>query len=90
MTQQGEPSALSLINTVADLSRAGNAMLSSRLLTSAVTRRWLYHSVDTSNLRNGVGRPCEIYREGSSAISTVDAYPVIYITRHSTIDRAMH
>ncbi|KAK8140031.1 beta-lactamase family protein [Apiospora sp. TS-2023a] len=70
-TQQGEPAAISLISTIADLARAGNAMLSSRLLPPAVTRRWLHHSVDTSNLRNGVGRPWEIYRAGGSAISPI-------------------
>ncbi|KAK7923723.1 beta-lactamase family protein [Apiospora marii] len=71
MSQPAEPGAASLISTVADLARAGNAMLSSRLLPPAVTRRWLHHSVDTSNLRNGAGRPWEIYRAGSSAISPV-------------------
>ncbi|KAK8131589.1 beta-lactamase/transpeptidase-like protein [Apiospora sp. TS-2023a] len=32
-------------------------MLSSRLLRLAVIRRWVRHSTETSNLRNGVGRP---------------------------------
>ena len=46
-------------------------MLSSRLLQPAVTRRWLHPIADTSNLRNGVGRPWEVYRAGSSAISPI-------------------
>ncbi|KAK8083969.1 hypothetical protein PG996_002750 [Apiospora saccharicola] len=69
--QQGEPAAISLISTVADLARAGNAMLGSHLLPPAVNRRWLHHSVDTSNLRKGVGRPWEINRAGGSAISPI-------------------
>ncbi|KAK8043754.1 beta-lactamase/transpeptidase-like protein [Apiospora phragmitis] len=71
MTQQGEPAALSLTSTITDLARAGNAMLNSRLLPPAATRRWLRHSVDSSNLRNGVGRPWEIYRSGRSAIAPI-------------------
>ena len=46
-------------------------MLTSRLLAPAVTRRWLHPVADTSNLRNGVGRPWEVYRAGSSAISPI-------------------
>ncbi|KAK8096051.1 beta-lactamase/transpeptidase-like protein [Apiospora kogelbergensis] len=71
LTQHGEPGAISLVSTTIDLSRAGHAILSSRLLPPFVTRRWLRHSVDTSNLRNGVGRPWEIYRAGRSAIAPV-------------------
>lgn len=46
-------------------------MLSSRQVSPAVTRRWLHSHGDTSNLRNGVGRPWEVYRAGGSAISPI-------------------
>ena len=46
-------------------------MLSSKLISPATTRRWLHPNVDTSNLRNGVGRPWEVYRAGQSAISPI-------------------
>ncbi|KAJ9149231.1 Beta-lactamase [Pleurostoma richardsiae] len=71
----GEPAALSLLSTTRDLARAGHAMLSSRLVPAAVTRRWLQPVADTSNLRNGVGRPWEIYHAGQYANSSVlDVY----------------
>jgi hypothetical protein len=49
-----------------DLARAGHSMLASKILHSAVTRRWLKSHADTSNLRNGVGRPWEVYRAGQN------------------------
>ncbi|KAK7409300.1 hypothetical protein QQX98_008540 [Neonectria punicea] len=70
-SQIGEPGALSLVSSIEDLARAGHSMLSSTLLAPAVTRRWLHPNTDTSNLRNGVGRPWEVYRAGSTAISPV-------------------
>ncbi|KAH7148240.1 beta-lactamase/transpeptidase-like protein [Dactylonectria macrodidyma] len=70
-SQTGEPGALSLVSSIEDLARAGHSILSSSLLAPAVTRRWLHSQTDTSNLRNGVGRPWEIYRAGSTAISPV-------------------
>ncbi|KAH6887495.1 beta-lactamase/transpeptidase-like protein [Thelonectria olida] len=70
-SQIGEPGALSLVSSIEDLARAGRSMLSSTLLSPATTRRWLHPNMDTSNLRNGVGRPWEVYRAGSSAISPV-------------------
>lgn len=48
-------------------------MLASDLLPPAVTRRWLKSHADTSNLRNGVGRPWEVYRAGDSIRPIVDA-----------------
>ncbi|KAJ6442593.1 beta-lactamase family protein [Purpureocillium lavendulum] len=66
-----EPAALSMVSTAGDLARAGKAILSSRLLPSAVTRRWLHANADTSNLRNGVGRPWEVYRAGANATSPI-------------------
>ncbi|KAH8685127.1 beta-lactamase/transpeptidase-like protein [Ilyonectria robusta] len=71
ISQIGEPGALSLVSSIEDLARAGHSMLSSTLLAPAITRRWLHANADTSNLRNGVGRPWEVYRAGSSAISPV-------------------
>ncbi|KAJ4327411.1 hypothetical protein N0V84_002182 [Fusarium piperis] len=70
-SQIGEPGALSLVSSIEDLARAGHSILSSTLLSPATTRRWLHPNMDTSNLRNGVGRPWEVYRAGSTAISPV-------------------
>ena len=58
-----------MLSTARDLARAGHAMLTSRLLPPATTRRWLQPAADTSNLRNGVGRPWEIYRAGTAGPS---------------------
>ncbi|CAG9948697.1 unnamed protein product [Clonostachys rosea f. rosea IK726] len=71
MSQTGEPGAISLVSSISDLVRAGYAMLDSTLLNKAVTRRWLHGTYSTSNLRNGVGRPWEVYHSGSTAISPV-------------------
>ncbi|EEU35573.1 uncharacterized protein NECHADRAFT_52335 [Fusarium vanettenii 77-13-4] len=71
LSQIGEPGALSLVSSIEDLARAGHSILSSTLLSPAITRRWLHPNMDTSNLRNGVGRPWEVYRAGSTAISPV-------------------
>ncbi|KXH34634.1 hypothetical protein CNYM01_03888 [Colletotrichum nymphaeae SA-01] len=67
----GEPAALSMISSSSDLARAGHAMLNSRLIPPATTRRWLQPVADTSNLRNGVGRPWEIYHAGQYANSSI-------------------
>ncbi|OIW35475.1 beta-lactamase/transpeptidase-like protein [Coniochaeta ligniaria NRRL 30616] len=59
----GEPASLSLLSTTADLAQTGRAILSSTLLPPPATRRWLSPlSADTSNVRNGVGGPWEVYR----------------------------
>lgn len=63
--------AASVVSSIRDLSLAGHSILSSSLASTAITRRWLHDSVDTSNLRNGVGRPWEVYRSGSSPTSPV-------------------
>ncbi|KAI1077836.1 beta-lactamase/transpeptidase-like protein [Whalleya microplaca] len=68
---KGEQAALSLYSSTSDLAKAGHAMLSSRLLKPAQTRRWLQPIADTSNLRNGVGRPWEIYHAGQYANSSI-------------------
>ncbi|WZH45563.1 beta-lactamase/transpeptidase-like protein [Fusarium acuminatum] len=69
----GEPAALSLVSSMKDLARAGHSILASDLLSPAITRRWLHHMTDTSNLRNGVGRPWEIYRAGKNIRPIIDA-----------------
>jgi len=56
-----------------DLARAGHSMLASDILHPAITRRWLKSHADTSNLRNGVGRPWEAYRAGNSIRPIMDA-----------------
>ncbi|KAH6645383.1 beta-lactamase/transpeptidase-like protein [Truncatella angustata] len=72
----GDPAAQSLYASTADLAKAGHAMLSSALLAPSQTRRWLSQpAADTSNLRNGVGRPWEIYHAGRLANSSIlDVY----------------
>ena len=61
-----------MVTSINDIAKAGHAMLTSKLIAPAVTRRWLQHTgTDTSNLRNGVGKPWEIYRSGSKTISPV-------------------
>ena len=50
-----------MFSTISDISRAGNAILGSSLLSPARTRRWLKPVAQTSNLVNTVGRPWEIY-----------------------------
>ncbi|KEF54903.1 uncharacterized protein A1O9_09346 [Exophiala aquamarina CBS 119918] len=57
-----EAAAISMYSTISDLSRAGVAMLNSTLVPSATTRRWLKPIVNTSNLRNDVGRPWIVYK----------------------------
>ncbi|KAL3601256.1 hypothetical protein FPOAC2_05512 [Fusarium poae] len=58
---------------VKDLARAGHSMLASDILPSAIGRRWLKSHADTSNLRNGVGRPWEVYRAGQNIRPIMDA-----------------
>jgi CubicO group peptidase (beta-lactamase class C family) len=62
---KGEPASLGLLSTISDLATAGRAMLTSKLLPSSTTRRWLKPFTSTSNLRNAVGRPWEIYHYGN-------------------------
>ncbi|KAK0639469.1 beta-lactamase/transpeptidase-like protein [Cercophora newfieldiana] len=62
----GEEASLSLMTSTHDLALLGSSILSSRLLPPSTTRRWLAPVSDTSNVRNGVGRPWEIYRAGIS------------------------
>ncbi|KAM0244944.1 hypothetical protein ACHAP5_005851 [Fusarium lateritium] len=69
----GEPAALSFVSSMKDLARAGHSILAADLLSPAITRRWLHPMADTSNLRNGVGRPWEVYRAGKNIRPIVDA-----------------
>ncbi|KAM0351093.1 hypothetical protein ACHAPU_002875 [Fusarium lateritium] len=62
----GEPGALSFVSSMKDLALAGHSILAADLLSPTVTRRWLRPLADTSNLRNGVGRPWEVYRAGNN------------------------
>jgi hypothetical protein len=71
----GEQASMSLYTTTNDLAQAGHAMLSSRLLPAYQTRRWVQPVADTSNLRNSMGRPWEIYHAGQYANSSIlDVY----------------
>ncbi|PGH05521.1 hypothetical protein GX51_02859 [Blastomyces parvus] len=60
----GGAPAQSIFSTVSDLSKAGNAILSSSLISPAQTRRWNKPVSHTSNPANSVGRPWVIYRGG--------------------------
>lgn len=53
--------SLSLLSTPYDLALLGHSILASALLSPPTTRRWLTSHATTSNLRNGVGRPWEVY-----------------------------
>ncbi|KAF4496306.1 hypothetical protein FAGAP_7562 [Fusarium agapanthi] len=74
--------ALSFDSSAKDLARAGHYILASDLLSPAATRRWLHPNVDTSNLRNGVGRPWEVYRAGNAISPILDA-----LTKSGTIGK---
>ena len=56
-----EAPAQGLFTTLKDLSKAGNAILASSLLSPAKTRQWFKPVTHTSNLVNSVGIPWEIY-----------------------------
>ncbi|ORY70268.1 beta-lactamase/transpeptidase-like protein [Pseudomassariella vexata] len=74
-SMSGEQPSLSLYTTSNDLARFGHSILSSKLLSASQTRRWLQPIADTSNLRNGVGRPWEVYHAGQYANSSIlDVY----------------
>ncbi|KAK1756535.1 beta-lactamase/transpeptidase-like protein [Echria macrotheca] len=65
----GEQGSLSILSTTSDLARLGHSILSSSLLPPATTRRWFTPAASTSNLRNSVGRPWEIYHASFSSAS---------------------
>ncbi|KAK3709114.1 hypothetical protein LTR37_011093 [Vermiconidia calcicola] len=71
----GEPASLGLASSLADLSRFGRAILTSKLITPSETLHWLKPVSDASNLRNPVGRPWEIYHFGTlSTDPIIDVY----------------
>ncbi|KAL8634926.1 MAG: hypothetical protein Q9228_007531 [Teloschistes exilis] len=49
-------------STTNDLAKLGTALLSSTLLPSSQTRKWMKQISHTANLQYAVGRPWEIYR----------------------------
>jgi CubicO group peptidase (beta-lactamase class C family) len=78
-------SSLSMFTSLADLSRAGAAILASSLLPKATTRRWLKPVAHTSNIANSVGLPWTVYsqrQENSSLITEV--YTVFGGVEHYT------
>lgn len=79
----GEPASLGLVSSITDLSILGRSLLTSDLLGAAGTRRWLKPVSSTSNLRNAVGRPWEIYHYSDEAIDPIiDVY-----TKTGTVGR---
>lgn len=64
-TLEGEQASVGLTSTISDLAKLGRAILTSAVLLAATTRRWLKPFTSTSNLRNAVGRPWEIYHFGN-------------------------
>ncbi|RGP73175.1 beta-lactamase family [Fusarium longipes] len=78
----GEPGAIGFVSSMKDLARAGSSMLSSEIISPAITRRWLKSHADTSNLRNGVGYPWEVYRAGQNIRPITDA-----LTKAGTIGK---
>lgn len=80
---QGEPAALGLTSSISDLATIGRSILTSNLLPLAVTRRWLKPFSSTSNLRNAVGRPWEIYHFGNEP-----THPIVDVyTKTGTVGR---
>lgn len=57
----GEDPAISMYSNLRDLAVAGTSIISSSLLSSSSTRRWLKPISATSNRANTQGRPWEIY-----------------------------
>ncbi len=79
----GEPASLGLASNIEDLSAFGHVLLTDELMSASETRRWLKPVTDTSNLRNAVGRPWEIYHYGEEATDPIiDVY-----TKSGTVGR---
>ena len=82
-TLDGEPASLGLTSSITDLSRLGRALLTSDLLDAVELRRWLKPVTSTSNLRNAVGRPWEVYHYSDAATDPIiDVY-----TKTGTVGR---
>jgi len=79
----GEQASLGLTSTISDLAKLGRSILTSAILPPATTRRWLKPFASTSNLRNAVGRPWEIYHYSANPTDAViDVY-----TKSGTVDK---
>ncbi|KAK8137563.1 beta-lactamase/transpeptidase-like protein [Apiospora sp. TS-2023a] len=63
-----------MYSSVNDLSSLGRAILSSRLIPSAQTRRWLKPAILTSDLREGVSYPWGVKRVPLAGTRITDAY----------------
>ncbi|KAK8047495.1 beta-lactamase-like 1 [Apiospora saccharicola] len=63
-----------MYSSVNDLSALGRAILSSRLIPSAQTRRWLKPAILTSDLREGVSYPWGVKRVPLAGTRITDAY----------------
>ena len=71
----GEQAAIGLTSTISDLAKLGRSILTSAILSQATTRRWLKPFASTSNLRNAVGRPWEIYHYSATPTDAIiDVY----------------
>lgn len=71
----GEQAALGLTSTISDLAKLGRSILTSAVLPPATTRRWLKPFASTSNLRNAVGRPWEVYHYSAAPTDAIiDVY----------------
>lgn len=68
-------SAISMFSSVRDLAIAGKAILSSALLPTSLTNRWLKPVTHTSNPANSLGLPWIIYSAGNYPnASMIDIY----------------
>lgn len=80
---EGEPASLGLTSSITDLAALGQALLRTDLLEADQLRHWLKPVSSTSNLRNAVGRPWEVYHYGQTAIDPIiDVY-----TKSGTVGR---
>lgn len=78
-------SSRSIFSSTRDLAAAGQAILDSRLLSPAQTRRWLKPVAQTSNPANSMSAPWSIYSESSAYSETgimVDVYNILSTEGH--------
>ncbi|KUL85843.1 hypothetical protein ZTR_07344 [Talaromyces verruculosus] len=74
---EDEAPAISMFSSVRDLAIAGKAILSSSLLPTSQTNRWLKPVTHTSNPPNSLGLPWIIYSAGNYPnTSMIDVYTV--------------
>ncbi|KAJ5501508.1 Beta-lactamase-like protein [Penicillium expansum] len=75
---EGDKASKSLFSSIKDLAIAGQAILSSTLLSKPQTNRWFKPVSHTSNPANSIGSPWVIYSAGSYPnTSMVDIYTVL-------------